>query len=512
MATAAWQQARPSAKRPGAFASRLRGGLKDFGRRVTYDIAGLPIAVRATFNRRSLTSEAIIRRAYARRFWRPKTVADASALMLALMLWPVALIGLEAMFTFRNGGVAARCSNRPIVHQLLDQTRLYFAAGVLPPWYYIFELHRRPPNSHARNFIYRWESKGGVLGLLRERHAPTSVLNDKEQFGDHCRRHQIACAPVLAVARNGKLGLRAHPAELGTDLFVKPVQGRGGKGAERWDHVAGRYRDTHGLELTREQLFERLMRASVVQPLLIQRLLHNHPALDSLNNGALSTVRVLTCLDERGVPELVGAAMRMAIGDNCVVDNLHAGGIATAVDMETGALGMASNLGADSSLGWVDRHPDSDAPITGTTLPMWKEVRDFAIRAHKAFGDRLLVGWDIAITSDGPVLIEGNGSPDLDIMQRFVRHGLMAGRLGVLLAFHVSRLGLDHLQLVRSSGGGVDPELAELSVQGRTADPEPARDLGHTAAIMADREADDIRFDLFERPQMPIAGEQGHGW
>ena len=130
-----------------------------------------------------------------------------------------------------------------------------------------------------------------------------------------------------------------------------------------------------------------------------------------------------------------------------MVDNLHAGGIAAAVDVDSGTLGPASDLGADASFGWVDRHPATDAQILGTQLPMWEEAKRFAVRAHGAFADRVVVGWDIAITPDGPMLVEGNGAPDLDIMQRFVRHGLMAARLGVLLAFHVSQLGLDQLPM-----------------------------------------------------------------
>ena len=60
----------------------------------------------------------------------------------------------------------------------------------------------------------------------------------------------------------------------------------------------------------------------------------------------------------------------------------------------------------------------------------------------------------------------------------------------------------------RALGGGVDPEVAELAVERRAADPEAARDFGHAAAIMADGEADDVGLDLFERPQMAVAGVQ----
>jgi hypothetical protein len=363
-----------------------------------------------------------------------------------MILWPFAVAALQIAYTIKNGAEVARRFQRPVHRQLVDQLRLYLSSGVLPPWYYIFELHRHPTAAQARDFIYRWESKGGFFGVLREGHAPRSELNHKAKFAEHCREHQIRTAPVLAVLADGQVEFCAFSAEFETDLFVKPVSGRGGKGAQRWDLAANSvYRSPSGETLSRDQLCARLCAQSRIAPILVQQRLKNHPLLEPLNNGALSTVRVLTCLSESRQPEIVGAAMRMAIGGNHVVDNLHAGGIAAAVDLATGALGPASNLGADRRLGWMDRHPVSGARITGFTLPLWNEVREFAQRVHRAFDDRVLVGWDIAITPDGPVLVEGNGSPDLDIMQRFVRHGLMAARLGALLAFHVSQLGLDSL-------------------------------------------------------------------
>jgi hypothetical protein len=419
----------------------LKRRLKDFGRSVTYQVAGLPIAVRG-IRRRGSSPQLIVRRAYARRYWRPRSIGEASRLALATVISPFVLVGLEVAFTLKNGSRVARDFGRPVRSQLVDQFRLYLSAGVLPPWYYIFELHREPRAAFARDFIYRWESKGGVLSLLREgNRAPRTELNDKARFAEYCRKRQIRAVPVLAVIR-GEVELRAHSRDLETDLFIKPICGCGGKGAERWDYSTGLYRSPGGTWVTPEAMFDRMTRRSRSVPMILQPRLRNHEALDRLNNGALSTVRVLTCLSESGEPEVLGAAMRMAIGSNRTVDNLHAGGIACTVALETGVLGPASNLGADSRLGWLDRHPDTGAAITGTKLPQWDEVRELAARAHRAFADRVLVGWDIAITPDGPIIVEGNGSPDLDIMQRFVRHGLMTERLGVLLAFHLTKAGL----------------------------------------------------------------------
>jgi len=427
---------------------RLRSRLKDFGRLVTYRIAGLPIAARAAIDRSEAGPDAVIRRAYARRFWRPRHGDEFASLALALVIWPFALIGLEAAFLARNGATVARRSNRPLVRQLIDQLRLYLGAGVLPPWYYIFELHDHPSIGHARNFLYRWESKAGIFRQFKEGdRAPRSILSDKAAFADLCERSQVRTVPVLALATGGRIDRRAEDDEFNRDLFVKPNVGRGGKGAERWDYVGPGYRNPAGEEVGRDALFARLARRSLNEEIIVQPRIVNHAALEPLNNGALSTIRILTCLDESGQPEVVGAAMRMAIDGNHVVDNLHAGGIAAAVDIDAGTLGPASDLGADSSFGWVERHPGTDAPILGAQLPMWEDVKDFAVRAHGAFADRVVVGWDIAITPQGPMLVEGNGAPDLDIMQRFIRHGLMAARLGVLMAFHVSQLGLDRLPL-----------------------------------------------------------------
>jgi hypothetical protein len=307
MATVPWQDLSLS-DRENPAGLHVRKRLKDQGRRILYHVAGLPIAVRALVDPHGARPEAIIRRAYARHFWRPKRASDAAALLLALLLWPAALIGLGALFTRKNGAAVVREARRSVPQQLSDQLRLYFAAGVLQPWYYIFELYRRPLNTHARQFIYRWESKGGVLGLLNERDGPPSpILRDKAAFADHCLKHQIATVPLLALVHHGIIEERVHPAEMDTDLFVKPVFGRGGKGAERWDHRGpGRYRSPQGQELDREQLFGRLAARSAAAPLMVQPRIANHPALDALNNGALSTVRILTCLDERGEPELVG--------------------------------------------------------------------------------------------------------------------------------------------------------------------------------------------------------------
>jgi hypothetical protein len=165
----------------------------------------------------------------------------------------------------------------------------------------------------------------------------------------------------------------------------------------------------------------------------------NHPDVSDLSNGALSTIRLLTCMNESGGYEATNAVFRMAVGGNSLVDNFHAGGIAAAVDMATGTLGPATDIGMRADCGWRDRHPNSGAVITGRVLPHWPETLAMACRAHAAFPDRVMIGWDIAVLADGPQIIEANGSPDLDIHQRCEGRPIGNARFGQLLAFHAQR-------------------------------------------------------------------------
>lgn len=134
--------------------------------------------------------------------------------------------------------------------------------------------------------------------------------------------------------------------------------------------------------------------------------------------------------------------LRMAVGDKVTVDNVHAGGLVAAVDLAEGRLSRATDMGVSAKLGWIDRHPDTGGQIAKRVLPMWNEVGELVKRAHLAFHDWAVVGWDVAIMADGPRLVEGNSGPDIDLVQRPLRLPFGCGRFGELLAFQLNRSAL----------------------------------------------------------------------
>jgi hypothetical protein len=419
--------------------------------RTIYAIAGLPIAIRGASIPGPPDAKAI-RSAFARRYWRPHSILEAAELVVGLLLVPLAVPLSALWFTARNGPSIRRREAKGLAAQFVEQLRLYKTNGVLGPWYYILSLHRDGA-LRAPTFLQRCETKRGIYALLKNR--SPSPLGDKKAFADRCRAAGVRCVSCELVIDGKPLDAELLPD---CDIFVKPCVGCGGKGAERWDRIAARRWSNGRVELGDAELIDHLNAGR--RPAIVQKLVKPHPQLAELTSGAVPTVRVVTCLNERGAPEPVAAVFRMSMGASRIVDNIHAGGLACAVSLDTGTLGLASDLGSDARLGWCCDHPTTGVRIEGTQLPYWLEVLALAVSAHSVFSDRLLIGWDIAIAEDGPIVIEGNRGPDMDLMQRFMDLGFYHDhRLTELIAHHLRVRG--HLDFRRSGRGSavrMDPQ------------------------------------------------------
>ena len=401
--------------------------------RTIYVIGGLPIALRGRSLPGSPAARAV-RGAFARRYWRPGSFREAGELIIGLLLVPVAVQMAAFVVHGRERALGWRRDGKGLAAQFIEQLRLYALAGTSVPGTTSFPFTVKA-SARAPTFLQRCETKRGLYDLLRANDG--SPLGQKDEFAARCASAGVEAVPCEMVVDGDPIDGGQFPE---CDLFVKPVEGRGGNGAERWDLAGARSWSNGRLTLGEEALAQYLRRKR--RTLIVQKRIRPHAALASLTSGALPTVRVITCLDEQGRPEPVSAVFRMSIGSNRTVDNIHAGGLACSVSLENGQLGMASNLGMDARLGWCRDHPTTGARIEGTRLPLWGEVLDLATRAHGAFADRILIGWDIAITDDGPILVEGNRGPDMDLMQRFMDVGYCAGhRLTDLIAHHLGARG-----------------------------------------------------------------------
>jgi len=149
-----------------------------------------------------------------------------------------------------------------------------------------------------------------------------------------------------------------------------------------------------------EPLFDRLLRSGKH---VCEELVPPHPVTDRLNPTSLNTVRVVTILEENGV-RLFHPFLRIGRYGS-IVDNGGAGGIIVPVDAATGRL---SRTGRDETGRWYSVHPDSHVKFADVTLPMWDEAVRLAETLAKIRPTSRCIGWDLAATPTGWVMIEAN--------------------------------------------------------------------------------------------------------
>lgn len=384
------------------------------------------------------TPASLIHQAYARELWRERGTAGRLGLLALFLSWPLVVFGTMGWLTSLNGRAIRQRSGKGVFRQMHEQLVLATRHAILPPWYYMFELFDEARYQRAAQYLRRDETKGGIFSLLRIR-SMNCKLNNKTKFATSCQQHGIRI-PEHLKAESGRV-CRPDGQETDSlpraDLFAKPTRGRGGRGVESWHYEGSGWSLDGAPPVDEAGLLEHFRELSSAERYLIQQRLFPHPELADLSADILTTIRMVTIRDEDGNFEATHAVYRMPNRPDAKVDNFHAGGLAAKIDIETGELGPASDIGLLPNSAWFANHPISGAPIAGRRIPFWQEALDLARRAHRVVPGQTVVGWDIAILEDGPVVIEGNSGADLDIIQRAHREPMGDSRFGELLAHHL---------------------------------------------------------------------------
>lgn len=189
-----------------------------------------------------------------------------------------------------------------------------------------------------------------------------------------------------------------------SELIIKPVIGRGGKGIFLvfCDHTRGGIfvRDTRGNNVDLG-LF-RLSEYSVLQERLRQ------PKIIEEIAQSLNTFRIVTLLTKSGNVLILGTRIRFGISDS-FVDNTSNGGIGVGVHTDTGKL---MKEGFDSKGRIFTSHPTSGAIFEKVQVPEWEKIIHLVKRIQINFPYYKLLGHDIALTDTGPVIIEINAAHD----------------------------------------------------------------------------------------------------
>lgn len=143
------------------------------------------------------------------------------------------------------------------------------------------------------------------------------------------------------------------------------------------------------------------------QRLVVQEIIEQHDAFKAFKTKCVNTIRLVTIKGKTGAIGVLAAFLRLSQDAESFVDNRAKGGLAIGINLDTGQL-MKYGLPHDAYGIKTEVHALSGIRFQNYQIPFWKETIELACSAHRQFYDIQSIGWDIVITQNGPVLLEGN--------------------------------------------------------------------------------------------------------
>ena len=211
--------------------------------------------------------------------------------------------------------------------------------------------------------------------------------------------------------------------------FFKPIDGQCGSGVFELtvSHGVGYL----GSEKVIDKEFIRLLSGGRY---IVQTKVSQHPAMNMLYGQSINTIRLVTVYskkEDKVIP--LSAVLRVGAHGN-VVDNWAAGGLAIGVNMEGGCL-QGDGFYKHGKGTRTNLHPDTGVLFDGYEIPYFREAIIDATSLHRHLLPLMVIGWDIAITPEGPLFIEGNDNMEISINQE-VNGGLKEPFESIVSSFH----------------------------------------------------------------------------
>lgn len=231
------------------------------------------------------------------------------------------------------------------------------------------------------------------------------ILIDKVQFFQHYASFVGRRWFQIADFENRRIEI-SELIDSADRLVLKDSKGQAGKEVEVIDVIPFNdllaYMKEHGFDL-------------------LEEFVNQHPLIQELAPRGLNTIRIVTQLNKGSEVDIIGTIFRLSIYSN--TDNLTIGNAAALIDKDSGKVTRKAVYG-DFKKDDLDTHPVSGNRIVDFEIPFWKESLELVVSAAKQSKGNKSIGWDVAITDKGPILIEGNHNWGRTLWQLPVDKGL----------------------------------------------------------------------------------------
>ena len=257
-----------------------------------------------------------------------------------------------------------------------------------------------------RNAVY-------TLGYNKRMYYP--LVDDKGQTKIRCQKAGVS-VPELYGMIEIERQIRDLPAmiEDKSEFVIKPAHGSGGDGILIVKgRMKKRYRKANGMLITESKLTHHVSNVlsgmyslgGAADVALIEYCVDFAPVFEAISYQGVPDIRIIVFL---GVPvmSMVRLPTRMSDGKA----NLHQGAMGVGVDLASG-----TTLTAVLMNDVVTEHPDTGNQVTGISIPGWEKLLELASKCYNIFNLGYL-GVDIVLDKErGPLLLEVNARPGLNI-------------------------------------------------------------------------------------------------
>lgn len=266
--------------------------------------------------------------------------------------------------------------------------------------YLLFEFHKK--SSAERNAFF---TKRRYFRLIKHFNKDVFItLADKDNMYDEYRSF-IKRKWLLVNPNTSEEDVRKFISQ-NDKLIIKPVSAEQGQGV---------------LVLHNDDVnsINKILETKSSNPIILEELLRNCKEMEEINPSSLNTLRIFTIVPKGKDPKVISVSLRCGCGDS-VVDNWGAGGIGYPVDIQSG---IVYTSGRDKKGKKYLFHPLSNIQMVGLQIPFYNEAIDLAIQCTKHNKHVRYAGIDIALTPDGPELVELNFPGGHDILQTLDQKG-----------------------------------------------------------------------------------------
>ncbi len=197
-----------------------------------------------------------------------------------------------------------------------------------------------------------------------------------------------------------------------TSFVIKPASGSGGNGImvisdrqdDTWISVSGKVYTFEDIKKHIADIVFGVYSFSMNDTAIIEERIVQNDLITRLSPQGLADIRVITFRGEN-----VKAMLRIATIASEGRANLHQGGIGVAIDLETGRTFSAQIKGEN-----ISHHPDTGVSLLDVEIPLWETLLRLSEATSKVIPLEYL-GIDIALSKKGPVVLEVNARPGIEI-------------------------------------------------------------------------------------------------